>query len=1120
VIGGRCPFPDGRRSPAADRFQSSTVYRLPSAVWRLASAVCRLRSALIFAVLLALLLAVGSASAHASLLQSLPAANAQLQTAPAQVELFFSEPVEASFSTIKVLDSQGARVDDGVTRLDPQDGTHLLGNLRSLPDGIYTVAWQVLSSVDGHVTQGAFPFAVGQVDPATLTAAGQAVEQAGLSAWEAADRWITLLAIMIAVGGLVFVPGVWLPIFSGKKGGDAHWLMFHRLRQIGVTAVLAASLFNLFLQASRASGGNPLSVIQTGALGQILFDTRFGLIWLGRVAAALLLGAYGTDWPRWTKPVPYLAALGLLLSVTLNSHAAAAPEPFLPVLSDLVHIIAASVWIGGLAYFGSGLRAIRDLPAKERRALTAALIPRFSVVGVLAVGLIVLTGTFNAWVGVGSWRALLDTPYGRALLVKLAIIVPLLALAGINLLVIRPRMRSKGQQVSGTGKGAESGLLRLFGGTVTGELALGLGVVLMAAVLSSTPPARTLASAPGLSFKEQADDLSLSLVISPGTVGLNQFKLEVQGTGTASEVLLRFSPLSGDFLPPSDLALDRQPDDSFTASGANLAFEADWQVQAVVRRPDEFDAFANFNVTVALPGRVVSPRPSALPLSRYAAGLLFAMGLLAVLLVNRLPGAGGRVRQAFGLGIALALGAVAGRVYTRVNPLEAAQAGLVNPIPPSAESISRGSALYQPNCAACHGEGGRGDGPAGVALNPPPADLAIHTQPGVHTDGQLFTWIADGFPGSAMPAWRGELSDDEIWDLVNFIRMFGERGGPPIPTPRPLPTAPPVITPDPGTAVPDWPFAGENLSGQIFYTQGVDGLWSLDPATGLQTQLWKLPERGYLADAALSPDGRTFALAYSPPPEQDSPQLGASDIYLMDAGCISPPEGCPATLQPLLVRANPRDVYFSIEWSPDGNWLYYANYKTNEQSYEIILGRTSATGDQTAVIARNAFQPGISPDGTMLAYVAFGETSLAERSLWMADADGANPRRLLAAERFVDVAQPVFSPDGAYVVFAASGELDVTSLNWFDRLTGVRSAEAHGLTWDLWRVPVSGGEPERLTELYEDGPWPAFSPDGRHLAFLASAGIYLGSADGSDVTFAAPAVGHGSLQWALSPEIP
>jgi copper transport protein len=98
-----------------------------------------------------------------------------------------------------------------------------------------------------------------------------------------------------------------------------------------------------------------------------------------------------------------------------------------------------------------------------------------------------------------------------------------------------------------------------------------------------------------------------------------------------------------------------------------------------------------------------------------------------------------------------------------------------NPFPATNASISNGKALYENNCLPCHGPTGKGDGPAGLALHPPPADLTIHTAPGVHPDGQLFDWITNGYPGSAMPAFAKLLSEAQRWDLVNYIRTLARK---------------------------------------------------------------------------------------------------------------------------------------------------------------------------------------------------------------------------------------------------------------------------------------------------------------------------------------------------------
>ncbi len=94
-----------------------------------------------------------------------------------------------------------------------------------------------------------------------------------------------------------------------------------------------------------------------------------------------------------------------------------------------------------------------------------------------------------------------------------------------------------------------------------------------------------------------------------------------------------------------------------------------------------------------------------------------------------------------------------------------------NPIQPISASVAAGEAIYRAHCQSCHGIVGAGDGPAAAALTPRPADLRIHMAAG-HTDGQLFYWITEGFKGTAMPAFKNVLSEEERWHAINFIRTF------------------------------------------------------------------------------------------------------------------------------------------------------------------------------------------------------------------------------------------------------------------------------------------------------------------------------------------------------------
>jgi len=493
---------------------------------------------------------------------------------------------------------------------------------------------------------------------------------------------------------------------------------------------------------------------------QVLFQSRLGLVWLIRLGLALicfwLFSANRFEWKRYAAlPV----SLALLFSLSLTSHAATDQSSLLPLIADWLHLLGMSLWFGGLAYFLPGLLVLRKLESVSQTSLVAGVVRKFSALALGSVALIGVTGLYAASLRIGTLEALTTSLYGYSMLVKQGFVGLLLVIAAGNLLVISPRLNRN--RLSGTGN---TGLVRRFTLLVSVESLLAVLLLLSVSYLTYLPPARANPVESGLSASAQVDDLHMDLSILPGLIGQNTFSLVLSSNGqpltAAKEVLLRFTPLNKN-IPASEVVLKKNGNGQYSAVGANLSLAADWKVQAVVRREQKFDSFADFQFPL-------DPSHAPLDLTPQFAGAVLALdGFLFALAFFSRKG-NSLLKLSLGLPLTLIL-AVSG-LSLLFQP--AAPATQLNPVPPSHQSVQAGAKVFSNYCVACHGEMGLGDGPLAKNLNPPPADLMAQGLPGVHTDGELFEWISNGFPGSAMPGFKTSLSDTERWNLVNFIRAL------------------------------------------------------------------------------------------------------------------------------------------------------------------------------------------------------------------------------------------------------------------------------------------------------------------------------------------------------------
>ena len=319
------------------------------------------------ALLILLALASESAEAHANLVESDPAVNSVLPDSPERVTIRFTEPLEPALSEIRVLDAQGRRVDSGDSAVDPNDPHLMSVSVEPLENGTYTVAWKNVSTVDGHRVRGAFVFWVGE--PISPAAPPSGLDQPILqSPAEPVARWIILLDILSIVGGMSFLvlvarPALAVPGVQAEIVAELRRLLSWGVLGMAWMASVSLIVASVLQLVSQASVVYETSVV--GALGNplrsLLAETDWGKLWMWRtLLAALMTAVLTVEWrrvrrepePRGSLALIYIAAVlgvGVLVTISMTSHGAATPNVrSIAILNDLVHMVSAAVWVGGL----------------------------------------------------------------------------------------------------------------------------------------------------------------------------------------------------------------------------------------------------------------------------------------------------------------------------------------------------------------------------------------------------------------------------------------------------------------------------------------------------------------------------------------------------------------------------------------------------------------------------------------------------------------------------------------------------------------------------------------------------------------------------------------------------
>ena len=382
-----------------------------------------------FILMLVLSVSIPYASAHPFTEETNPGSTENAPEGITQVTVFYSEPIELDYSYLKVLDSNGNQIDNKDSKYY-QGEKSLIVSTPPLESGVYTVTSKVLSKVDGHLVDAAFIFGVGDVVVDLPSDKPRSIYDI-LFFPEAASRFPGLVGQTIVLGAVIASMLIWgtqnkdLIKKEIKKVDTFHHAKFMTLTGIGLMLVFASNIAMLAIQSFR---------LETSAFEAI--QTTFGSSWIIRmIITIVLLGIW--FWLDRKKKITKknqspMLVLSLLLIGTSSmiGHGAASGEISAFVL-DYIHNLVAAIWIGGIIYFSFILLpTFSNLENVVNEKMSLVMIPRFSIVFVIAVGIVIITGPTLMWLLESNVGLITESIYGKLIIAKIVIAAIMVVLGG------------------------------------------------------------------------------------------------------------------------------------------------------------------------------------------------------------------------------------------------------------------------------------------------------------------------------------------------------------------------------------------------------------------------------------------------------------------------------------------------------------------------------------------------------------------------------------------------------------------------------------------------------------------------------------------------------------------
>ena len=715
-----------------------------------------MRASLALVCVLAALLLATPAYAHGYIVRALPEDRAALERAPARLQYWFSESLEPAFSTLALRDRAGQLLASGA--VDPNN--HLRMSLTvpaDLADGAYLVDLRPAFASDGHVVAETRVFFVGQAaDAAVSGSSGYALEPL-----EVLWRALLYASCLLLFGAHLLYSAVLLPAWGRgrhRAGGLPPRLM-RRLGHIALAALavaFGANLLAMLQQTMVFFAADAARVLEQGLWQVVRVGSRFGDVWTLRLLLLAFCALLTVLALRWRSRHPEqvgacwsanLWATALLLgSFSVNSHAAGALRfPWLALLADWLHTLAAGAWSGGLVALALLLPlALAPLTVPERGAALRPVLRRFSWLALRALAVLAASGIFSALNWLQRPADLGDTGWGLALLAKLALVAVTLLLA----LGQRRALRHE------RWRGAVA-LTRLRLEALLLTLSL-IPLALLAASAVPQPDFGAPIAAP--SAAQEVAGRRVELSITPGGPGINSLDLRIPG---ARQVRLQLAMPQRDWR--STWLEAAAVDDALFVLGTDV-IDSEGAWQTVVNFTDEAGqlqraAFAwDIQREAAVPTTLPTFAQHWLALILLALACIFALWSPLQRALRWLEWGPASVATALGATLAFGLFLVLGVALVARNEAAYQDAlwpppALVNTALPDAASLERGRSLYDAHCAW---------------------ELAaleeLRTRLPRIRDEQLFHITQDGW--RALTPCRGEFAAETRWHLVNYIRSL------------------------------------------------------------------------------------------------------------------------------------------------------------------------------------------------------------------------------------------------------------------------------------------------------------------------------------------------------------